>query len=296
VRRLTERSAGDCGRARLEFIEAGFFLPNDERVIYMTPPTLTPALQALLDSEPDHGDPVTGETVRFRADDTDFEGYLALPAGRGSGPKPAVLIVHDWFGATDHVKVRAQMLARLGYVAFAADVYGAGVRPSGSEEAGALAGKFYGDIPLFRSRLLANLEHLRGIPGIDQARIGVIGYCFGGSGALEIARSGSQVAAVVAFHGGLGTSAPATADGVQAAVLVLTGAEDPVVPPAAVQGFEDEMRAAHVPDWQVVTYSGAMHAFAVPDTDAPAMGAQFQTTANRRSWTAMQNFFAETLA
>ncbi|QNK79610.1 dienelactone hydrolase family protein [Nakamurella sp. PAMC28650] len=262
----------------------------------MTLSTLTPALQQLLDSVPEDGTTVSGETVRFAGEDTALEGYLARPAGDDDAPKPAVLIVHDWLGVTDHVRVRAEMMARLGYVTLAADVFGAGVRPSGPEEAAALAGQYYGDIPLFRSRLLANLERLRSEPGVDASRVGVMGYCFGGSGALEIARAGEEVAAVVAFHGGLGTSAPSTENGVHAAVLVLTGAEDPVVPPAAVQGFEDEMRAARVQDWQVVTYSGAMHAFAVPDTDAPAMGAQFQESANHRSWTAMQNFFSETLA
>lgn len=258
--------------------------------------SLTPALQELLDSVPDPGGGVTGETVRFAGADTEFEGYLARPAGSDGVPKPAVLIVHDWGGVSDHVRVRAEMLARLGYVALAADVYGAGVRPSGHQESAALAGKFYGDLPLFRARLQTNLERLRSEPSVDPARIGVIGYCFGGSGALEIARSGAAVAAVVAFHGGLSTSEPAAENAVQAAVLVLTGAADPVVPDAAVQVFEDEMRGAKVQDWQVVTYSGALHAFAVPDTDAPAMGAQFQAVANRRSWAAMENFFAETLA
>lgn len=257
---------------------------------------LTPALQELLDSVPDDGRPVSGETVNFAGTDAEFEGYLARPADSGGALKPAVLIVHDWFGVSDHARVRAEMLARLGYVAMAADVYGAEVRPSSNDEAAALAGKYYGDVPLFRAHLAANLEHLLSQPGVDPERIGVMGYCFGGSGALEIARSGAPVAAVVAFHGGLGTSAPAAPGAVQAAVLVLTGAQDPVVPDEAVKAFEDEMRTAGVDDWQVVTYSGAMHAFAVPDTDAPAMGAQFQATANRRSWTAMQDFFAEILA
>lgn len=258
--------------------------------------SLTPALQNVLDSVPDRGAAVSGASVRYASGDTELEGYLARPAGDDGAPRPAVLIVHDWFGVTDHVRVRAEMLARLGYVALAADIFGADVRPSSDEEAAGVAGGFYGDLPLFHSRLSANLDRLRAEPGVDPARIGVIGYCFGGSGALELARTGAEVAGVVAFHGGLGTSAPAAENAVQAAVLVLTGAEDPMVPAAAVQIFEDEMRSAQVQDWQVVTYSGAMHAFAVPGTDAPTMGVQFQATANRRSWTAMQDFFAETLA
>ena len=259
----------------------------------MTLDTLTPALSDLLASVPEA--PITTETVRFSADTTDLEGYLARPADDGS-KKPAVLVLHDWFGVTDHVRVRAEMLARLGYVALAGDIYGADSQPKDGGEAASLAGSYYGDVELFRARALANLERLRADPTVDSSRIGVMGYCFGGSGALEVARSGADVAGVVSFHGGLGTGAPAAPGSVSAPVLVLTGADDPVVPLEAVSQFEDEMRAAGADDWQVVSYSGALHAFAVPGTNSPEHGAAFQETANRRSWTAMKEFFAEVLA
>jgi dienelactone hydrolase len=256
--------------------------------------TLTPALQRLLDSVPETGAPVETATTRYREGTTELEGFFAAPAD-SDGPLPGVLVLHDWFGPVDHVKVRAQMLARLGYVALAGDIYGAGSRPASNDEAAALAGKFYGNVDLFRARVLANLEALRADPRVDPSRIAVMGYCFGGSGALEAARAGADVQGVVAFHGALGTGAPAEPGSISTPVLVLTGAEDPIVPQDAVETFEDELRNAGAPDWQVVSYSGAMHAFAVPDTDHPDMGAQFQETANRRSWRAMQDFFDEVL-
>ena len=258
-------------------------------------PDLSPDLRRVLDSVPDPGG-VDASDVVFAATDVDLEGFLAKPARASSSDLvPGVLVLHDWLGVVDHVKVRAQMLARLGYVALAGDVYGQGVRPSGGEAA-AEAGKYYGDVGLFRSRLQANLERLRSEPGVDPSRIAVIGYCFGGSGSLELARSGADVAGVVSFHGGLGTGAPAEKGVVTAPVLVMTGAADPVVPDDQVVAFEDEMRAAEAPDWQVLTYSGVMHAFAVPGTDAPEHGAQYDARADRRSWQQLQAFFAEVFA
>jgi dienelactone hydrolase len=259
----------------------------------MTLDSLTPALRDLLDSVPDA--PVTTETVRFDSDGTALAGYVARPADV-DGPRPGVLVLHDWFGHTDHVKVRAEMLARLGYVALAGDIYGIDSQPEDGEQAGSLAGAFYGDVDLFRARALANLEQLRADPGVDSSKIAVMGYCFGGSGALEIARAGAEIAGAVSFHGNLSTGAPAEPGSVTAPVLVLTGADDPVVPPAAIAEFEDEMRAAGADDYQIVSYSGALHAFAVPGTNMPEHGAAFQATANRRSWLAMKDFFAEVLA
>lgn len=257
--------------------------------------SFSPELRDLLDSVPATADPVDTAPVLFTAGGTDFEGFVARP-GDSAEPRPGVLVLHDWFGMADHVRVRAEMLARLGYIAFAADLYGAGVRPSSNDEASELVGSYYGDVEHFRAHVLANLEALRSQPGVDLSRIAVMGYCFGGAGALELARAGADVQGIVAFHGALGTKAPATPGSIKAPVLVLTGAEDPMVPPSVIEEFKDELRVAGADDWQIISYSGALHAFAVPGTNAPEFGVAYQETANRRSWVAMKDFFAEVLA
>jgi dienelactone hydrolase len=205
-----------------------------------------------------------------------------------------VLVVHDWLGVTDATRMRCDMLARLGYAAFAGDVYGAEVRPAPADAAGVVGG-FYGDETLWRARVTAAFDRLAEEPGIDPDRLAAIGYCFGGSSALQLARTGAGLKAVVSFHGGLSTGPEGEAAAIRAKVLVLTGGADPVVPDDDVHAFEDELRAAPEVDWQVVTYSGAMHAFTVPGVDMPDHGAAYDERADRRSWTAMKDFFAETL-
>ncbi|RFA19053.1 dienelactone hydrolase family protein [Subtercola boreus] len=259
-------------------------------VTYPTP--LSDALVDLLASVPETG-PVETEAVTFEGAGVEFGGFVAKPAT--DALRPAVLIISDWSGLNNHARVRAQMLARLGYVALAGDVYGGGEEVS-QDVAPTMAGKYYGDTDLFRAHLAANLERLRAEPGVDPERIAVMGYCFGGSGALELARSGADLAGAVSFHGALGSGAPAGKGAVTAPLLVLTGAADPVVPDDQVIAFENELRDAEAPDWQIVSYSGAMHAFTMPDANAPDFGAQFDATANARSWVAMRAFFDEIFA
>ncbi|WP_420368534.1 dienelactone hydrolase family protein [Curtobacterium sp. L1-20] len=237
------------------------------------------------------GSDIRVEPVRYDHEGTTLLGVLAKDAAT-SGPRPAVLVVHDWHGVNEHVEARVTMLARLGYVAFGADIYGEGVRP-GDDTAGQVAGSYYQDLPLLRGRALAGFEQLRQDPDVDHTRIVVMGYCFGGSTALELARTGADLVGAVSFHGGLITHDPSDAAEIRAKLLVLTGAADPVVPDEQVVAWEDEMRAAPSVDWQLVTYAGAMHAFAVPGTDAPDHGAQYQQRADRRSWQALEVFLAE---
>lgn len=252
-----------------------------------------PVLQTVLDREPEPPGGVRGADVDYDAGGTACRGYLAVP-GDASGPVPGVLVVHDWIGVSDATRMRCDMLARLGYAAFAADVYGAETRPSESEAPG-VAGGYYGNQPLWRERLTAAYERMVSDEAVDGSRTAAIGYCFGGSSALQLARTGADLNAVVSFHGGLSTGPEGEAAGIRAKLLVLTGAADPVVPDDAVRAFQDELRAAPGVDWEVVTYAGAMHAFTVPGVDAPDHGAQYQERADRRSWTAMKDFFAETL-
>jgi dienelactone hydrolase len=250
-------------------------------------------LQTVLDREPEPPGGTVGTEVAYEADGQAYLGYLAVPAS-ATGPLPAVLVVHDWLGVTDATRMRCDMLARLGYAAFAADVYGADTRPSDAEASG-VAGRFYGDPTTWRAHLAAAFDRLVADPAVDPGRVAAIGYCFGGSSALQLARMGVDLRAVVSFHGGLSTGPEGEAAGIRAKLLVLTGGADPVVPDTAVHAFQDELRSAPEVDWQVVTYAGAMHAFTVPNVDMPEHGAQYDERADRRSWTAMKDFFAETL-
>lgn len=232
------------------------------------------------------------QTVEYRDRDTVLEGVVVYDTDT-AGKRPGVLVVHQWKGLGDYELKRAEMLARLGYVAFCADIYGKGVRAGSAQEAGQLAGKYKGDRALLRARVNAALKALGEQPRVDPAKLAAIGYCFGGTTVLELARSGARIQGVVSFHGGLNTPAPADAKGIQGKVLALHGADDPFVPAAEVEGFAKEMRDGNV-DWQLVSYGGAVHSF----TDFGAgtdnsKGAAYNERADRRSWQAMKDFFAE---
>lgn len=234
---------------------------------------------------------VVGQAVIYQDGEATLEGYLAYDDAL-AGPRPGVLVAHEWTGLGDYVKRRADMLAALGYIAFAADIYGQGVRPATPEAAGAEAGKYGSDRALLRSRMNAALTQLRATPGVDSARLAAIGYCFGGMAVLELARSGADIAGVVSFHGSLDTPAPEDARQIRAKVLVLHGAADPHVPMSAVEGLVKELSDAGV-DWQLKLYGGAMHAFTNPATNRPESGAAYNEPADRRSWQDMRDFFAE---
>jgi dienelactone hydrolase len=189
--------------------------------------------------------------------------------------------------------MRARELARLGYVAFAIDMYGKGVRPKTQEEASAQATPFYKDRQMMRRRANAGLEVLRNNRLVDPKRIAAIGYCFGGGTALELARSGADIAGVVSFHGTLDTPNPDDAKRIKCKVLAQTGGSDPFVTKDKVNAFEDEMTKAGA-DWQLNVYGGAVHSFTNPDSgNDPSKGAAYNKEADQRSWEAMKQFFAE---
>lgn len=225
--------------------------------------------------------------ITYGHDGVELQGYVAHDAA-AEEPRPGILIVPDWLGVGPNAEMRAQMLARLGYVAFVADVYGADVRPT-HEKAAELAGRYYRDLPLLRGRVQAAYETLAELPQVDESRIAVIGYCFGGSAALEFARTGADIRGAVSFHGRLIAHDPSDADAIRAKLLILTGGVDPVVPDSDVHAFQDELRAAPSVDWQVVTYSGAPHAFTV-------LGDNYRPAADARSWRAQLDFFDEIFA
>jgi dienelactone hydrolase len=235
---------------------------------------------------------VKTEVVEYKDGDQICEGFLAYDDAVKE-KRPGVVVVHEWMGLGDYAKGRATKLAELGYVAFAADIYGKGIRAKDPMEAGQLAGKYKGDLPLLRSRARAAFDTLAKNPRVDTAKIFAIGYCFGGTTALELARSGAPLAGTVSFHGGLATKDPSDAKSIKGPVLVLHGAADPYVPPTEVAAFQKEMADAKV-DWQMVFYSGAVHAFTNPGAGTdPSKGAAYDAKADRRSWEAMKAFFAE---
>ncbi len=235
------------------------------------------------------------EVVEYKDGDTNLEGYLAYDESV-HGPRPGILVVHEWNGLGDYVKGRARQLAELGYVAFAIDVYGKGVRPKTMEESSKEAAIYKNDRPLMRRRAAAGLAILTKNPLVDTKRIAAIGYCFGGGVALEIARSGADIAGVVSFHGNLDSANPADAKKIRAKVLVLQGSEDPVAPREVVSSFQKEMDDARV-DWYMTTYGNTVHGFTNPanGTDS-SKGAAYNEESDRRSWQAMRDFFYEIFA
>jgi len=235
---------------------------------------------------------VRTQTVEYKHGDAVLEGYLAYDDA-AKGKRPGVLVIHEWWGINDYTRGRTRQLAEMGYVAFAADMYGKGVRAANPTDAGRLAGTYVKDRKLLRARVNAGLDLLKRQQFTDPQRIAAIGYCFGGTTVLELARSGADIAGVVSFHGGLDTPDPNDAKNIKAKVVVLHGADDPYVPANQVLAFVDEMRKAGV-DWQLVMYGGAVHSFTNPDAgNDPSKGAAYNEKADRRSWRAMKDFFGE---
>jgi len=162
-----------------------------------------------------HAGEVEVKTVAYSDDQTALEGWLAVPKGV-TGKVPGILVIHDWTGVQSYSKGRTDQLAGLGYVAMAADIYGKGIRPGNPKDSGAEAGKYKSDRALFRKRLLAGLAELKKHPNVDPDRIAAIGYCFGGTGVLKLARAGAEVKGVVSFHGGLDSPSPADGKNIKA--------------------------------------------------------------------------------
>jgi dienelactone hydrolase len=231
------------------------------------------------------------QNVEYKQGNTVLQGYLAYDDAI-KGKRPGVLVVHEWKGLQSYAKQRTEQLAKLGYVAFAADIYGKGVRPKNNEEAGKLATFYRQNRQLLRDRANAGLKVLQSNPLTDVKRIAAIGYCFGGGTVLELARSGANIAGVVSFHGNLDTPNPNDAKNIKAKVLVLHGADDPFVPKEQVTAFENEMRQANV-DWQLISYGRTVHSFTNPEAKGEMKGAQYNPVADQRSWQDMRQFFAE---
>ena len=237
---------------------------------------------------------VVEEPLAYAHGDTQLEGWLHFDAD-ATGPLPGVLVVHAWKGVDEHSRSTAAKLAAKGYVALALDMYGKDVRAADAKEAAALSKPFRDDRALMRARAEAGLKALLATGRVDPAKVLALGYCFGGTTVLEMARAGQPLMGVASFHGGLATPMPAASGSIKASVLVLHGAVDPHVPDVELLAFKNEMEAAGA-DWQALLLGHAVHSFTDPaaGTDA-SRGAAYNPLAAARAWRAMLGFFDELL-
>lgn len=234
------------------------------------------------------------KTVDYSSADKNFSGYLTQPKSVKK-TTPALLIIHNWMGLTDETKKQADRFAKLGYIVFAADIYGKGNNPKDVKEAGALATKYKMDRKLFRDHLNMALAELKKQKNVDTKNVAVAGYCFGGTGAIELARSGADVVSAISFHGGLDSPTPTDGKNIKAKILALHGAIDPYVAPADLNAFEDEMKVNKV-DYQLVKYSDTVHSFTeVAAGNDNSKGAAYNELSDKRSFVAAQNFLAESV-
>ena len=233
------------------------------------------------------------QPVEWQLDGTTFSGVLVYDDG-DSDKRPGLVMVPNWKGVNDSAIAKAKQLAGDDYVVLVADVYGKGVRPKTDAEAGPVATKLRNERPVLRARALKAIDVLKAQAGkapLDASRIGAVGFCFGGTTVLEMARAGAPLAGVVSLHGGLGSPLPAKAGGTHPSVLVLNGADDKGVSKDDIASFEQEMNAAKV-DWEFTNYSGAVHCFAEADANSPP-GCLYNERAAKRAWKALDEFFDE---
>jgi dienelactone hydrolase len=234
---------------------------------------------------------VVSQNVEYKHKDTVLEGYLAYD-DTAKGKRPGVLVVHEWWGLNDYVRTRVDKLAKLGYVAFALDMYGKGIWTDQASKAQELSGHLQGK-PILRQRARAGLEILRKNERVDPTKIAAIGYCFGGTTVLELAYSGADIAGVVSFHGGLTTPKAEDMSRIKAKILVLHGANDAFIPPEKIAAFQEGVGKAGA-DWQMIYYGGAVHSFTNPAADKKNInGLAYNPSADERSWKHMQLFFDE---
>jgi len=225
------------------------------------------------------------ETVEYKDGEVGLVGYLARPA-EATGKLPGVIVVHEWWGLNDYAKRRARELAQMGYVALAADYYGGGKVGATREEAAALAGSVRGQ-PAMRTRGEAAYKALTSRPDVDPERIGILGFCFGGTAALELSYTGVPLSAVITIHGGLTVPTDDEASKLKAHYLILHGAADGSVKQETIDALGAALTKQNL-DWEFIAYGGAPHAFSNPDA-----GDRYRETAARRSWRQVELFLAE---
>jgi dienelactone hydrolase len=235
---------------------------------------------------------VQTKQIEYKQGDTVLQGFLAWN-DEAKGKRPGVLVVHEWWGHNEHARHQAKRLAEAGYVGFALDMFGKGKVTTHPKEAQAFMAEAKKEPAVLRARFQAALEQLKQDPHVAAGQIAAIGYCFGGSVALDEARSGADLDAVVTFHGALATDHPAQQGKVKPRILVLTGAADPFVPAEEVAAFTREMKTAGA-NVQVISYPGAKHGFTNPDAGKAGLDAlAYNAEADQKSWAAMLAFFKD---
>jgi dienelactone hydrolase len=238
---------------------------------------------------------VVSKEVNYSADGLNLKGYLAYDDAQ-TGKRPGVLVVHEWWGQNDYIRQRAHMLAELGYVALALDMYGDGKQAAHPEDASKFSSEVMKNLDVAEQRFMAGLTLLQQQPQTNKQQVAAIGYCFGGGVVLAMARRGVDLNGVASFHGSLGAGAPVAPGKVKAKVLVLNGADDPFVKPEQIAAFKEEMSAAGV-DYEFVNYLGAKHSFTNPG--ATENGKKFQlpleynAAVDKESWQKLQTFFQQ---
>lgn len=229
---------------------------------------------------------IVAQPVVYEIDGQPYEGYFAINEGFGD-EQPIVMLVHDWNGIGEYEKRRVQMLAERGYAAFAADLYGQGNRPTTAEESRAESSKLSSDRSTMRKRLFASLAEAQKMTGVDPNKAVIMGYCFGGSAALEFARAGADIDGFVSFHGGLGTPEGQDYSQVQGPLLILHGGNDPIAPMTQVAALADELNAAGV-EYDMEIYGGVLHSFTV--WGATGEATRYDPKADTQSWDSLLAF------
>lgn len=229
--------------------------------------------------------------VEYRAGDTNLKGYVAYDDSH-KDKRPAVIVCHDWSGCNEFARAKADKLAELGYVGFAVDMYGDGKTASDKNNKIALMQPLLDDRNLLKQRITAAYETVQAMEQVDNSRIALIGFCFGGLCGLDLARSGANIQGIISFHGVLQPPTSTSTTKITAKILVLHGYADPMVPPEQVISFANEMNDAKA-DWQIHMYGHAKHAFTNPQADEPDLGLAYNKLADKRSWVSMENFLAE---